>query len=133
MLTADFLVIQFAVTQLLFPFITPLRIPLRKKPIMPKHLFRLVGLRYCLDDPEFESLPRQGIFLVSEKSRLAPRPAQSSIQWVPGFFPEGLGVMLITYAGLAPRLRISGAIPNLPSTPCGVDRNMFTSGQVFQI
>ena len=61
-LTADFLVIQFAITQsctqLLFPFITPLRVPLHKKPIMPKHLFRLVGLQYWLDDPEFESLPR---------------------------------------------------------------------------
>jgi len=67
----------------------------------------------------FESLEGQGIFLSSKSCRIALRPTQFPIQWVPWIFPWSNvdGHDIDHSLHLVPSLRMSGAILPLPHMP----------------
>jgi hypothetical protein len=76
-------------------------------------------LGYGLRSLGFESQKGQEIFLFSETSQPALQPTQPHSRWVPAFIPRD--VVVTTHLQLAPRLRMSGAIPLFPYMPllCG--------------
>jgi len=86
-------------------------------------------LVYGLEDSEFKSRQRRGIFLFSQTSTQVLWSTQPPTQWIPWALSrgsDGRGVNLTTQFHVVPRFGISGAIPLLPYTPSG-----HTEGQLY--